>query len=46
MILVIKLSIKLVATGIARDDKPKKKTGLKKRFGVATIVILENYEKP
>jgi len=29
-----------------REDEPKKKTGLKKRFGVATIVILENYGKP
>ena len=29
-----------------RDNEPKKKTGLKKRFGVTTIVILENYGKP
>jgi len=29
-----------------QDNEPKKKMGLKKRFGVATIVILENYENP
>jgi len=28
-----------------REGETKKKTGLKKRFGVATIVILENYGK-
>jgi len=29
-----------------RDNEPKKENGFKKRFGVATIVILENYGKP
>jgi len=29
-----------------RDGEPKKKTSFKKRYGVATIVILENYGKP
>jgi len=32
--------------GSRRDGEPKKKTGLKKKLGVATIVILENYGKP
>jgi len=32
--------------GPRQDDEPKKKTGLKRRFGVATIVILESYGKP
>jgi len=29
-----------------REGEPEKENGFKKRFGVATIVILENYGKP
>jgi len=35
-----------VATRIATGRRTKKRNGFKKRFGVATIIILENYEKP
>jgi len=35
-----------VATGIATGWQTKKENKFEKRFGVATIVILENYGKP
>jgi len=38
--------IYLSQPGSRREGEPKKKTGLKRDLGVATIVILENYGKP
>jgi len=38
--------LQLVATEIATGRRTKKENGFEKRFGVATIVIMENYGKP
>ena len=39
-------SFHFVATGITTGRRTKKENKFEKRLGVATIVILENYEKP
>jgi len=42
---VMDIGIPFIATEIATGRRTEKK-GFSKRFGVATIVILENYGKP
>jgi len=44
--LALLMELPSIATGFATGRQTKKENGFEKRFGVATIVILENYKTP